>query len=633
MSNQLKRLLFIIVVISGALCTKVEDYVIVSPCAHNKNIHIAAEGTVSLTGKHIQNITIKANSDIVNNIFKISLFAKETQRYLCFNETWGLVGMREEELRDTCYFNESNAKGYYVYNSVVDLSRRVNFTTRRGRVCDGFEKQDAVTFIQQKLPERRPTAAMTASSGSGSSSSKKRGGGNKRKKNNRLNNQNQSLPLQHHGHNRSSLSSSKKSKQQQLAKKSKKQKYSHRVRHHHDDQEKRRKKQHEQRVKASPTKQTFVKTVTTTAATAIATTTTTTPTPTPTATTKTIAKTLASKGKVKRKRGKQHRQRTTATTTAYESSIDDFMFGSSSISSSTFSSLDDGSTYSSSSKEPWPTGFGMPTASIDYSMSDVGSSSSNMLLTTTAAADSIKPYSSSSISSTNYDAWSNAITEFEAEASAATTAIVTATSNSNDTEWQQYDEVLLESNATDENELQTNLPHSAATYETKATPPATASTVASVDNVNKNIKTHQNNTLSEPTTVAATAATRTVTAAAAAAAASTTAGGPLSMYTQEMQATPFSRLIHLSNRAGDINIASLDNISVRPARFDDELIDSNKSDSNINSSLTNIIGLLATSSTSELPESLRIGQRKINAEMEKKRSQHNGRNHHKRKHA
>lgn len=35
-------------VISGALCT-VEDYVIMSQCAHNKAIHIAAEGTVSVT--------------------------------------------------------------------------------------------------------------------------------------------------------------------------------------------------------------------------------------------------------------------------------------------------------------------------------------------------------------------------------------------------------------------------------------------------------------------------------------------------------------------------------------------------------------------------------------------------------
>jgi len=36
------------VVISGALCTDT-DVVIMSQCAHNKAIHLAAEGTVSVT--------------------------------------------------------------------------------------------------------------------------------------------------------------------------------------------------------------------------------------------------------------------------------------------------------------------------------------------------------------------------------------------------------------------------------------------------------------------------------------------------------------------------------------------------------------------------------------------------------
>lgn len=48
--NESNLLLFNLlqVVISGALCT-VEDYIIMSQCAHNKAIHLAAEGTVSAT--------------------------------------------------------------------------------------------------------------------------------------------------------------------------------------------------------------------------------------------------------------------------------------------------------------------------------------------------------------------------------------------------------------------------------------------------------------------------------------------------------------------------------------------------------------------------------------------------------
>lgn len=40
-----------------------------------------------------ENITIVGRPDFVNNNFKIALYAKETQRYLCFNDHWKLVGM------------------------------------------------------------------------------------------------------------------------------------------------------------------------------------------------------------------------------------------------------------------------------------------------------------------------------------------------------------------------------------------------------------------------------------------------------------------------------------------------------------------------------------------------------------
>uniref|UniRef100_A0A1B0A3N5 Uncharacterized protein n=1 Tax=Glossina pallidipes TaxID=7398 RepID=A0A1B0A3N5_GLOPL len=42
---------------------------------------------------YTENITIVGLPDFVNNDFKIALYAKEAQRYLCFNEHWKLVGM------------------------------------------------------------------------------------------------------------------------------------------------------------------------------------------------------------------------------------------------------------------------------------------------------------------------------------------------------------------------------------------------------------------------------------------------------------------------------------------------------------------------------------------------------------
>ncbi|XP_067627341.1 serine-rich adhesin for platelets isoform X2 [Eurosta solidaginis] len=167
MSNQLRLLLFI-VVISGALCT-VEDYVIMSQCAHNKAIHVAAEGTVSVTDiSQTQNITIVGLPDYVNNNLKIALYAKETQRYLCFNEQWKLVGMKE--LRDTCYFNETIVHGYFVFRSVVDLQRRVGFTHRGKAVgpkknvndaCYLFTKIQADQFFHQHTNYLAPKSKST----------------------------------------------------------------------------------------------------------------------------------------------------------------------------------------------------------------------------------------------------------------------------------------------------------------------------------------------------------------------------------------------------------------------------------------------------------------------------------------
>ncbi|XP_075168478.1 thisbe [Haematobia irritans] len=144
-----KIIYLLMVVISGALCT-VEDYVIMSQCAHNKAIYLAAEGTVSVTDiSQTQNITILGRPDFVNDNFKIALYAKETQRYLCFNDHWKLVGMKE--LQDTCYFNEAIRHGYFVFRSVVDQHRRIGFT-QRGRAVGPKKTVNDACYMFTKIP-------------------------------------------------------------------------------------------------------------------------------------------------------------------------------------------------------------------------------------------------------------------------------------------------------------------------------------------------------------------------------------------------------------------------------------------------------------------------------------------------
>ncbi|XP_017865798.1 PREDICTED: putative GPI-anchored protein PB15E9.01c isoform X3 [Drosophila arizonae] len=541
-----KIIYLLMVVISGALCT-VEDYVIMSQCAHNKAIHLAAEGTVSVTDiSQIQNITIVGLTDYVNNEFKIALFAKETQRYLCFNDNWRLVGMKE--LRDTCYFNETIVHGYFVFRSVVDLQRRVGFTHRGKPVgpkksvndaCYMFNKIDAEQFFHQHtLPKWRETAATMANGSSGSHS------GNYRKvsrnKNNRhkSNNQNQKLQQQqhaHHGHNSSnSLSSTNKTQQQQLALVSKQQQQQmqqqqreqHQVRHHHNDpsvlarrkqrrkqqqqQQQRQEQQQQQRVTASPTKLTTAKSAKSTTSTAATTT---------EATAKTTKISLASKRKGRRRKARKQKQQQQqqlqqqelqqlqllSTAATLDSSIDDML---SSSSSSSFSTGYDDAYSSSSSSEPWTTWYATPTATIDSFTPDVGRSStttsaSNMLLTTTAE-DSIKPYSRI------YDDGSTFITELENEASGATTVSAATSSSGNDTDLLQYEAEVVEDDEIEQ--------HTTANYETKATATATTRATSAGTTTATTIPTTSSRVAktTSTTTAAATTITTTTTAATSA---------------------------------------------------------------------------------------------------------------------
>lgn len=82
--------------------------------------------------------------------------------------------------------------------------------------------------------------------------------------------------------------------------------------------------------------------------------------------------------------------------------------------------------------------------------------------------------------------------------------------------------------------------------------------------------------------------------------------------TQRLLATPFHQLTYVRNDAGDIDIDSIDNISIYP-----ELLDNDNDEPLVKPStsrLTMISGYLPTSATATLPESIRIAKIKINRE-------------------
>ena len=83
--------------------------------------------------------------------------------------------------------------------------------------------------------------------------------------------------------------------------------------------------------------------------------------------------------------------------------------------------------------------------------------------------------------------------------------------------------------------------------------------------------------------------------------------------TQRLLATPFHQLTYVRNDAGDIDIDSIDNISIYPEILDNEGVDEPQIKTST-SRLTMISGYLPTSATVTLPESIRIAKIKINRE-------------------
>ncbi|KAH8321897.1 hypothetical protein KR067_008837, partial [Drosophila pandora] len=552
------------VVISGALCT-VEDYVIMSLCAQDKAIHLAAEGTVSVTDtSQIQNITILGFPDYLNQefTFKLALYAKETQRYLCFNDNWRLVGMTK--LRDTCYFNETIHHGYFVFRSIVDSERRVGFTHGGKPVgpkmsvkdaCYHFNKIDVETFYRQHRHLKINSNSNGSGSGSGSGNSNSNGSSNsniksrkppRNNKNNRhkSNNQNQKLQQQqeHHGHNNnnvilnnnSSTSLSRTNKKQQ-SKQQQQQQQQHQVRHHHNDpsllarrqqherkqkrrkQQKQQQQQHQQqqqqqRVTASPTKPA---TATTPVATSPA--------------TATTAATLSSKRKGRRRKGKsrqpklqrQQQQQLAPAATATTAYTDDSFYSSSSIGSSTgFEDLDpyNVSSSSSTSLDPWSTW-----STIDSFSSSSNSGSSSSSSTTTTSDDSIS-------SSSNYDLWATMITKMEAEASETTSEL-----SGNDTDLLlQYEPQMVEDTGMQEEA------ESTATYETKATSAIAATAATTTSTTGQQLVIEQTPLQQEMarriSTPAATA-TATATSTSAATARATTTPTATTSQTETTQST------------------------------------------------------------------------------------------------
>ncbi|KAL5286369.1 hypothetical protein ACFFRR_007791, partial [Megaselia abdita] len=165
---------FIFVVISGALCYQDLDFILSVECKDITAVHVSEKGKVSLMelSKVQQEITAMPKTDSSSKIAILALYAKETGRYICFNDKWRIIGKRKVD--EKCYFKEKSKGGYRHFVSAVDETKVLAFT-RRGKAigpnmkvkhrCDAFftlQKADTEYLLEEQQQEPKPKSNLSS---------------------------------------------------------------------------------------------------------------------------------------------------------------------------------------------------------------------------------------------------------------------------------------------------------------------------------------------------------------------------------------------------------------------------------------------------------------------------------------
>ncbi|KAL1461328.1 hypothetical protein WDU94_013235, partial [Cyamophila willieti] len=99
-----------------------------------------------------ENLTI-TSKDVFD--LKLTIFAEESQRYLCFNQRWKLVGSKTFRGPMCQFYEEMLETGYFRYRSVADESHYVGLN-RKGRPLKGVaaksvKKNKCLNFLKSSF--------------------------------------------------------------------------------------------------------------------------------------------------------------------------------------------------------------------------------------------------------------------------------------------------------------------------------------------------------------------------------------------------------------------------------------------------------------------------------------------------
>ncbi|KAI4480379.1 hypothetical protein M0804_010377 [Polistes exclamans] len=142
-----KILCLLMVVMCGAVPAMVRSVSLYSTCSSG-NVTVMGR-SIKAVGRSDDNAPYqKLTTQSEDFSRKLYIFAEKSQRYICFNKRWKLVGLPKKQKGPMCQFYEVYNGSYLRYRSVADSTRYLGFNKLGKPMKNPHGRQECFNFIK-----------------------------------------------------------------------------------------------------------------------------------------------------------------------------------------------------------------------------------------------------------------------------------------------------------------------------------------------------------------------------------------------------------------------------------------------------------------------------------------------------
>ncbi|XP_029158984.1 fibroblast growth factor 18-like, partial [Nylanderia fulva] len=142
-----KILCLLMVVMCGAVPAMVRSVSLYSTCSSG-NVTVISR-SIKAMGRDDHNAPYqKLTTQSEDFSRRLYILAEKTQRYICFNKRWKLVGLPKKQKGPMCQFYEVFNGSYLRYKSVVDTTRYIGFNKFGKQMKNPHGRKECFNFIK-----------------------------------------------------------------------------------------------------------------------------------------------------------------------------------------------------------------------------------------------------------------------------------------------------------------------------------------------------------------------------------------------------------------------------------------------------------------------------------------------------